>query len=195
MKHLSLFFILFALILNSCTKNQEEVTNSSKINLTDGEYNFDNYMENIRNIYNGTDKVIAVEFELTSDDNIQIKKFSELQGVEATLALVTSKINLSDNSFLKSGGCSDKDISKGNCYEISCHSTTGTTTSRCTGGAFGSCLGIGKDCLEAGGCVEVCKVPPRVLYIPAEFKEIDIDNDIKELITPEQFHFFVGESL
>ena len=177
--------VLTMVLFSACTKNQEENFDLNDSNL--GNVNFENYLEEIRVKYKNSDKIIALEFEYIDDVNVQIKDFSELSGIEATLALATSNINLVEDSLALSK-CSSRDKSRNNCYTLTCHTGSGSSSSQCTGGAFGSCLSAGKACLDKGGCVEVCRLPPRLLYIP-----LMLDEDSKEIVISEQFHLFAGE--
>lgn len=192
-RSLIFFTIVLFSFISSCSDKQVSIDEQSEIDTASTEmFNFEDYIEDVRSKYRSSDKLIAFEFEFVDDKNIKIKSFSALEGIDATIALATTNINTdfkkTNASLNKSSNCSQKDVSKGNCYEITCHGAGSSTTSKCTGGAFGSCLKKGKACLESGGCIELCKVSPRIYYIPPVFDEDSI------LKSPEQLHLFVGEN-
>lgn len=193
--NLYIFFLFFSLIFYSCSDNitktdQIKIDDASVNLLSNGEFNFEEYIEGIRTTYQYSDKIIAVNYEFIDNHNIKVKTFHEMDLLEASLGLMFSDIDFtSENTYSKSKGCSKDDISSGECYEVTCHNNGKSTTSRCTFSLIGGCARIGKDCIDAGGCVEACKVPPLVYYIPRTI----IEKETNDTLSVDQFHFFPGK--
>ena len=162
-----LILTLFTLFFMSCNNNENGVITDNKASL--GVHNLEEYIDNLSNEYSGKEKIVAIEFTFIDDREIDIKEKFELEGIAATLALVTTK-NANQNYFSRAGDdCSKKDVSKGKCYQFTCNNSDGTsTTLRCTGGALGTCLKKGSSCLDSDGCVEICKINPRLIFVPGK---------------------------
>lgn len=181
-----LILIVFTVFFISCDNDENAVNINNKASL--GVHNLQEYIDNLSNEYSGTEKIVAIEFNFVGNEEIEILKRAELEGISATLALATTKNANQNNLASRGDDCSTKDVSKGKCYQITCHSSNGTsTTSRCTGGAFGTCLKKGSACLDAGGCVEICKVKPRLIFIPKDIIKKEEAGNLDQLI------FFPGE--
>ncbi|WP_237274726.1 hypothetical protein [Tenacibaculum ovolyticum] len=166
---MSLFFITIVCFIG-CSKENDSLNDNLET------HNFEDYINSLSEKFSKEGKVVAVEFNFVNDTDIEILKTVKLDETSATLALMTSS-SISDKNLYQRGGkgCSKKDISKGNCYQITCTNNGKSTTGKCTGGVFGSCLSIGKDCLNAGGCTTLCKIPAKIIYIPGELTLEDIE--------------------
>ena len=173
-----LYYILVIFIFVACTKDSEvNVENSaaqkdSRIaNFVGKTFSFDEVLEALSTNYKGKDKIALLEFEfLDSDGNLTVSKHSELDGFAAAFVLAMYETNEKVNpqkSFRYSSddGCTEKQKQKQKCYDITCYNEDGTSTTTRCGGMIG-CSSTIKGCLDSGGCVEACRVPPSVMYIP-----------------------------
>lgn len=163
MKNISnLILLLFVLIFSSCDKG-ESIENLENQTLT-----FDEFFEKVSSMDIQTSKENAIFINYTWNKQNNSITIISSEEKEASLGTALKVASLKNDSNFQTRSSGDK-------YQVSCSNGGESWNKECSG--KWSCGGLIAECLDAGGCAEICKMKMEY-YAPEKIFFLDADDII-----------------